>query len=100
MDRVTPATGVVVLCLYSAAHECLHGVRPRLGLGAIGCGVEQAPLHYCGGVGIPGVAGIGGDVQSLQPAASGRALEEVAQAGLCDSCLGVAALPVGRACRS
>ncbi|MNP61057.1 hypothetical protein D3C76_1562000 [compost metagenome] len=36
LDRGASAAGVVVLCLYSAAHDCLYGVHPRFGLGPVG----------------------------------------------------------------
>jgi hypothetical protein len=36
LDRSAPAAGVVVLCLYSAAHDFLYGFHPGPGLGQLG----------------------------------------------------------------
>ena len=100
LDCGEAPVGLVVLCLCRVALEWLPVLYSRSRLGAIRRRVAQTPPYHCGCSGICRAACLGCDFESLQPAAAWGALEEVAQVGLCDPGVGVAAFSVGRACRS
>ncbi len=76
-------------------HLCSYSVYPGVCLVAAGGRVAQrSDLTYVRGVRFSRIVGVGGDVQSLQSASFGLALEEAASPGVRDSGFGFTAYAV------